>query len=252
MLRDLQGAIAGLVVSGETVAARAAIGDNERNVARLKIHRDNFVISLTQVLAGTYPSVWRVLGFEIYNEVAAAFVARQPPCKPQLLDWGGGFPEFLERLPLVNDRPWLPDLARVDWARNEAYFSADAVPVTHTDITAVPTDRYENLKFVLLPSVRVFRSDFSITAMWSAAMMLRKSEFTVRGPAEAVLVLRPAQVVLHRAITGGDQVLLETLDHGETLARAAEAAYREEPSFDLTAALAAHLSGGTFATFSSE
>lgn len=252
MLRDLQGAIARAVVSGEAAAALAAIGNNARNVARLKIHRDNFVISLTQVLASTFPSVRRVLGFEICNKVAADFIARQPPCKPQLLDWGGEFPEFLEKSPLAVDRPWLPDLARIDWARNEAYFSADAIPVTHSDIAAVAVDRYENLKFVLLPSVRVFRSNFPITALWSAATMLRKSEFTALGPAEAVLVLRPAQVVMHRAITSGDQTLLEALDRSETLARAAEAAYQKEPSFDLTVALAAHLSGGTFATFTSE
>lgn len=252
MLRDLQEAIARAVVSGEAAAALAAIGDGARNVARLKIHRDNYAISLTQVLASTYPSVRRVLGFEIFNQVALAFIAIHPPCKPQLLDWGGEFSELLARLPLVADRPWLSDLARIDWARNEAYFATDTTPVRYTDIAAVPIDRYENLKFALLPSVRIFRSNFPITAMWSAAMALHKSEFTAKGLAEAVLVLRPAQVVMHRAITSGDQALLEALDRGEILARAAETAYQVEQSFDLTAALAAHLSGGTFATFALE
>lgn len=252
MLRDLQAAVAKAVMFDEPAAALAIIGDNARNAARLEIHRGNFVISLMQVLADTFPSVRRVLGFDAYNQIAAAFIAVQPPCKPQLLDWGGSFPDFLMKSNLAVDRRWLPDLARIDWARNEAHFAADVVPVTHTDIAAVQVDLYENLKFALLPSVRILTSKFAITAMWSAAMMLRKADFAADGPAEDVLVLRPWRIVTHRAITSGDGALLMALDSGATLATAAEAAYRTEPGFELTSALAAHLSGGTFGTFTTE
>jgi hypothetical protein len=66
------------------------------------------------------------------------------------------------------------------------------------------------------------------------------------GP-EQVLVVRPGKTVTTRPITAADLVLLDGLEDGLPLAEAAERAQAGDAGFDLQAALALHLAGGSFA-----
>ncbi|MGE0256327.1 MAG: putative DNA-binding domain-containing protein [Alphaproteobacteria bacterium] len=252
MLRELQSAITCAIVSGDPAAALAIIGPGDGNEARLEIHRANYRISLTHVLAGTFPSVRRTLDTDSFRHVSEKFVVSHPPRRPQLLDWGGDFPAFLSQSPRLANWRWLPDLARLDWARNQAHFAADASPVLPADLERVPAGLYESIRFRLVPSVRVVTSVFPVATMWAAAMAEPMAPLAANGPAEGVLVLRPWRVVTHRAVSDGDRALLAALGAGMTLAEAAELACRTEPGFDLLVALAAHLAGGTFATFTTE
>lgn len=252
MLRDLQSAITRAIVAGNPTAAMALIGPGAGNEARLEIHRANYQISLVQVLAGTFPSVRRLLDTDSFHHVAAEFVLSSPPRRPQLLDWGGDFPEFLSRAQCSVNRRWLADLARLDWARNEAHFAADASPISPADLERVPAARRESIRFKLLPSVRVVTSVFPAASMWAAAMAEPMAPLLANGSAEGVLVLRAWRVVTQRIVSDGDRALLSALDGGATLADAADVAFRTAPDFDLMAALAAHLAGGTFAAFTTE
>ena len=53
--------------------------------------------------------------------------------------------------------------------------------------------------------------------------------------------------VLTLRLSQGEHALLAALDGGHTLAEAAEAAMAAEPDLDLMAALARHLTSGSFA-----
>lgn len=173
MLRELQSAITCAVVAGDPAAALAIVGPGDGNEARLEIHRANYRISLTHVLAGTFPSVRRTLDTDSFRQVSGKFVVSHPPRRPQLLDWGGDFPAFLSRSPRLANRRWLPDLARLDWARNQAHFAADASPVLPAELERVPAGLYESIRFRLVPSMRVVTSVFPVATMWAAAMPSR-------------------------------------------------------------------------------
>jgi len=249
MLRDLQAAFGAAVTGGDAAGILALTGRDARTEARLAIHRGNFQISLVNVLAATFPAVRRSVDAALFERAAAAFADACPPRRPELLGWGGEFPDFLARAAALTDRPWLADLARLDWARNEAIFAADATPLAPADLAAVPAERYKALRLDLLPSARLVASVFPVATLWDAAMAEPAGGAAADAPGEGVLVLRPARIVRQRTVSAGDRALLAALADGRPLAAAAEAAFTAEPDFDLMAALAAHLTGGTFAGF---
>ena len=154
-LRELQAAFARGVLdpaAGGTLAGRIVAGglDPER---RLAVYRDNVLVSLRRLLEGTFPATRRCLGPERFAELALAFVRAEPPDRPQLLAYGAGFPAFLAR---AGRRAALAaDLARLEWAREEAYHAADAPPLDPASLAAIPAERYPELRFVPHPSLRL-------------------------------------------------------------------------------------------------
>lgn len=251
-LREVQAAFArgmldpsleGLVADGIVAAGIAP----ER---RLAVYRNNVLLSLRRVLEGTFPASRRLLGPERFARVAQTFIRSAPPERPQLMTYGAGFPAFLERSAEAASVAYVADLARLEWAREEAYYAADAPPLSAEDLAAIPIAQYPELRFVLHPSLRLVRSAGPVLALWQAA---------TGGPAEAgatahgnnrpeqVLVLRPEMTVTVRSIAAADLLLLESLGDGLPLAEAAARAQAADGRFDLQAALSLHLAGGSFA-----
>jgi hypothetical protein len=244
-LRELQAAFAGAVldparagaVTGRIVAGGLA---PER---RLAVYRDNVLVSLRRLLEGTFPATRRHLGPDRFAGLALAFVRAEPPDRPQLLAYGAGFPAFLAR---AGAEPLTADLARLEWAREEACHAADAPPLDPATLAAVPQERYPDLRFLPHPSLRLVRSAGPVLSLWRAAATDAAPPSQGAGP-EQVLVVRPAMTVATRAIGAADLLLIEALADGLPLVAAAERALAPDPAFDLQAALALHLTGGTFA-----
>jgi hypothetical protein len=247
-LREVQADFArGVLGPGAAPAALNAIASGgitpER---RLAIYRNNVLVSLRRVLEGAFPASRRLLGAERFEEAALAFIRAKPPDRPQLAIYGAGFPAFLERTGVAAFVPFLPDVARLEWAREEAYYAADAPPLTASALSGIPVARYPKLRFELHPSLRLIRSRGPVHTLWRAGLQSGDGE-TCKGGPEQVLVVRPDMTVVTRPIAAADLVLLQALGNGHALADAAARAGAIEPGFDLERALALHLAGGSFA-----
>lgn len=251
-LREVQAAFArGVLDPSLTVrVARGILGDGMAPERRLAIYRNNVLSSLRRVLEGTFPAARRLLGPEHFAEVALAFIRSAPPDRPHLLAYGARFPAFLERRAEAAAVIHVADVAKLEWAREEAYYAPDAPPLSAADLAAIPIERYPGLRFELHPSLRLIRSRGPVFALWRAAIdpstegisaVLEKA-----GP-EQVLVVRPEMTVSTRPIAAADLLLLQALGAGSPLAEAAERAQAKEAGFELQAALALHLAGGSFA-----
>jgi hypothetical protein len=142
------------------------------------------------------------------------------------------------------------DVARLEWVREEAYYAPDAPPLSAADLAAIPVARYAGLRIELHPSLRLIRSTGPVFALWQAAIDASTEAITAAsqkaGP-EQGLVVRPAMTVTTRPVAAADLLLLEALGEGMPLAEAAKRAEAESAGFDLQAALALHLAGGSFA-----
>ena len=170
--------------------------------------------------------------------------------KPQLVTYGAGFSKFLQRRTEAATVAHLADVARLEWAREEAYYATDAPPLGSAAVASIPIERYPKLRFSLHPTVRLVASTGPVHTLWQAARigpadqpfagMLEKTP-------EQVLVVRPEMTVTTRPIGAADLVLLEALGSGLPLAEAAARAQAADAGFDLQGVLALHLAGGTFA-----
>jgi len=251
MLRELQDAFRRGVLDGDGADACALIASDAIPAERrLAIYRNNTFGSLATVLRAAFPVVCRLVGEPFFRQAAAAFVRTAPPRVPQLLAYGDGFPAFLAGFPPARPLPYLSATASLEWARQEALFAADAVPLGADALAAVPPEAVAGLGFVLHPSARLVASRFPVLRIWQANRPEneRVPRVDVNAGGEAVLVLRPDGAVHNHLLSPGDLALLRALGDGAPLAMAAAAAAAAaEPDFDLQGALAGHLTRGTFA-----
>jgi hypothetical protein len=96
---------------------------------RFAIYRDNVIGSLVTALADAFPVTRLLVGSRYFDAVAADFARQSPPVAPRLSIYGDLFPDYLRTLSTLNDLAYVPDVARLEWVRIEAYFAGAAESV---------------------------------------------------------------------------------------------------------------------------
>jgi len=83
---------------------------------RLQIYRNNFVMSLTEVLQATYPMLKEVLGEECFDAIARHYILSHPLKQGDVSGYGKHFNQTVALFPNVVDAaPYAVDLARFEW-----------------------------------------------------------------------------------------------------------------------------------------
>ncbi|MEI4487568.1 DNA-binding domain-containing protein [Frigidibacter sp. MR17.14] len=147
-------------LSGSVQPGLLAVAPDEV-APRVAVYRNNVAHSLKAALARRYPVVERLVGLEFFAAMASLFIANHPPMTPVLQEWGQDFAGFLAQFPPVAGLPYLPDVARLEWLRGEAYHAADA--------TFLPPARLSpDTPLHLHPSLRLLRSAWPVVGIWQA------------------------------------------------------------------------------------
>ncbi|MGH8225860.1 MAG: DNA-binding domain-containing protein [Gammaproteobacteria bacterium] len=243
-LPDLQRAFARHVRGEDDPQALAAVcGAELTPAARLGIYRNNLVGNLTEALAMDYPAVLRLVGEDFFEAAAARFIRMHPSTSGNLQHYGAGFADFLAALPQAAGVAYLPDVARLEWARQEALLAADAEVLA----PAALADADANLRLALHPSVRLIASPHPILSLWLYCREEEPGEPPAMDNGERVLVVRPHEAVEMFALGVGEYTFLHACREGATLGIALTAAQASESGFDLAVCLKRHHEVGVFA-----
>lgn len=217
---------------------------------RLSVHKTTIEMGLSLTLANAFPVVRRVVGAPTFAMLAVDFIAAMPPRHPLLSTYGKGFPAFVAKQPIGATLAYLHDLARLEWARQEAYLAADAMPLDATQLDTGDADSLSALHLNVHPATRIITSPFPIHRIWrvnQADVATDDIPVVDMTEAEHVAVTRQRDEVVTRAISLADATLVRTLARGEPLNGAIEAAFAVSKDFDVATALARHFANGTFA-----
>ena len=180
---------------------------------RFAVYRNNVAHSLKQALGRRFPVVERLVGAEFFAAMAAEFIVAHPPRSPVLAEWGGDFAGWLAAFPPVAGLRYLPDVARIEWARGRAYHAADAMPAAPQDLSPDATLR-------LHPSLQLLRLTHPAVSIWAANQPGRDGRCAARGPEIALIFRRPDFEVPVQPMTEADAAMLDALMAGRTLAEA--------------------------------
>ena len=217
--------------------------------SRLSIHKTTIEGGLLSTLANGFPALRRVVGGTIFASLASEFIDAVPPRHPVLSTYGADFAAFVATHPIAASLPYLQDLARVEWARQESYLAADAAFLAADGLNTADPNSLSLLTFRLHPATRVITSPFPVHTIWR----LNQPDVDDKDipavdmkVAEHVIVTRPRADVVTRAISLADAALVRAVMAGATLGAAVEGAFAVAPDFDVTQALAGHFANGTF------
>lgn len=205
---------------------------------RFAVYRNNVTVSLMGAIADSFPVCQAVVGTHAFRDLARAFVRAHPPRSPVLARYGAGFADFLAVSQLADDRPYLPDLARLELACLDALHAGDAEPLDPAALAAVMAEpeRLLTLRLALHPSLRALCSAYAVVSIWAAH---QEEAPVLPDPSvpEGAWVLRQGRSVRVLPMGLGDVGFIAALHAGRTLGEAAEAA-SAAADFDLTRCLA--------------
>ena len=166
------------------------------SVERFDVYRNNVTASLIDVLRQAFPKTSTILSSHTFTKLASDFIARTPPSSARLSLYGHDFPQFLEETLTDDSSALLADLARLEWLRIESYFAPEAIPLTPEDFrnrlsTLTLTD-YEELRIILVDSLRVLRSIHPLFEIWQDAAQFTASRMAAQSSQDLVTTGQPA------------------------------------------------------------
>jgi hypothetical protein len=140
--------------------------DGARFERGLQAYQANGGALAERALAAAYPTIAELLGAESFALLARHHWRVQPPTCGDIAEWGAGLPAFVADQEQLAVEPYLPDVARLEWAVHQAERAADAQPPV--DLALLAQSEPEQLQLQLQPGTAVIGSAYPVASIWHA------------------------------------------------------------------------------------
>ena len=255
-LHELQRAFSAAAVFDDAAALASLriVAGGLKPEARINIYRANVLANYRKALGATYPVIKRLVGAPFFDAACDNYVRGHPSTRGDINRYGADFSEFLGSYPPARDLRYLPDVARLEWAVDQAHIARDAAPFDLAALACVPAELHAELRFYLHPSARMIVSMFPVLHIWQSNQPDGDADqhIDLDEGGDTLLVLRRAPIVggiVIERISGPEHLLLSLLAAGRTLGEAANRCAAVALDFDLAAALQSRVADQTIAGF---
>ena len=251
-LRELQVGFAAALFDDDGQRPPFATDPDGSAAERMAVYRRALFANYRSALGASFPVVSKLVGTPFFHAAVDAFVRDHPPTSGDLNVYGDAFAAFLERYPYATGLPYLADVARLEWAQDEANRAADADD-SHERVlaalAAVAPERLAGARLALAPSCRLIASRFPILRIWQSNQQGYAGEARVSldEGGDALLVRREPTGVTIERLASAEYAWLAALASGTPLGAALEAAQATGAPFDLATPLRARIGDGTIA-----
>ncbi|MBL4807439.1 MAG: putative DNA-binding domain-containing protein [Rhodobacteraceae bacterium] len=198
---------------------------------RFDVYRNNVVHSLSEALTAAYPVVEKLVGPKFFKAMANVFVRQFPPRSPLMFLFAPELPSFLESFPPVANLPYLPDVARLELYRRQAYNAADALPIDGAVLAVASPEQLMGARLTLHPTMRILQSNYPVFSIWQNNS--ETAQVILPSGGQDILIARPEAELQMRTLPAGGADFLKALQDNQPLAQAAEIGAKTD-GFDLT------------------
>jgi len=213
-------------------------------VERLDVYANMYFFRILEVLRADYPKLAAVVGAEPFHDLATDYLQSHPSRHPSLRFVGAALPGFLARHALGATRPWLAELAALEWARVDVFDRADAEVLSHAALSALEPEAFAALALASVPACALVPAAWTVEDVWRAIEGgLEPAAPTMADPRHAILVWRRGVTVHHRTVGARERRALESLLPGTTFGALCAALGDELDSAETAARLAADFLG---------
>ncbi len=235
-LPELQRQFAAAVLDEKSSPLDAwVLGNGLTPEARLQIYRNIVRNNHAAALRTAFPTVLKLVGEDFFESAAVRYLSDCPTTSGNLQDYGNDFAEFLAQMPEASGLAYLPDVARLEWARQESYLAADAESISL--IALADIKETDGLRVQLHPSVRLVSSTHPVLDIWQFCQQSQAKHLDLAGKQQRVLLWRDGTQIAMQEVSGGTHALIAALLKDVTLASAHENALAVDNDFDFSACL---------------
>ncbi len=204
---------------------------------RIQIYRNMVFNTFTDVLKTSYPSVLRLIGSDCFDGLAARYIAQVPSVSGNLQDYGRAFPEFLATTAETAMLPYLPDVARLEWLRQEVYLAPDAKPAAMEWLVLLTEDELAKSMIELHPSIRLLNSQFPVVDIWRFCQDSAPQQLHLDDGGQTALAWRSEHQIAILAVAPEVHRFVTELLADRALEDAIHAALATAPEFNLASTL---------------
>jgi hypothetical protein len=207
----------------------------------MAVYRNTVLHGAVEALRANYPVVEQIVGFEMFEQVAAEFASTCPPTTPVLALYGAEFADWLVHQTWIGELPYLADVALVERLHVRCLFAADNPALLRMCRTLGST-------LPLHPGVHFAWMSTPAMSIWLAHQQSVGGAIAPDWKSEGALFARPSPFVLHALRIGrAAHRMLSGIRLGETVSAAMKAASCLYPDENCRAVFASLVNLGVFA-----
>ncbi len=206
----------------------------EPGEARMAVYAGGYLARIHESLCEVYETVRKILGADDFMQLAEAYAVQYPSRDYNLTHAGRHLPKLLResKAPAILKRPYLTELARLEWLLSEAFHAFDETAFDHAQMARIAPEAWEETRIFFQPSVRLFESDWPVLTLWQERGIETIQEFQVAAP-QQVLIGRRGTQVRCEILAPFQYALIEGLLSGQTLGKVCERLAEESAEADL-------------------
>jgi len=249
-LRELQIGFADALFAGDGARPPFESLPDERAAERFAIYHRSLFANYVNALAATYPVVRKLVGAAFFRAAVETFVRDHAPTSGDLNVYGDAFPAFLDRYPYAAGLPYLGDVARLEWAQDEANRASEADTTPEqvlAMLAAIAAEHLASTRLTLAPSCRLVASRFPALRIWRSNQEGDGGgeRVSLDEGGDALLIRREAAGITIERIAAAEHAWLTGLASAAPLGTALDFAQATAEPFDFAAVLRARIGDGT-------
>lgn len=248
-LLEVERAVCRSLVEGDDAAiAQYVVADGLGPEVRLNVYRNTFIGTLTTALGLSFPVVRNLVGAAFFESVGRIFIESAPPHSAWLDAYGEDFPAFLASFGPAASLPYLPGVARLEWAVSWALHASDVEALDISNLAAIDSKHHKRIVFLSDPSLGLVRADHPVDEIWRSVLAQNDDAMAAidldAGPV-GLLVQRLGAAVEVIRLSEPEWYFMSTLCAGRPLGEALDRCSDIDPA----SVLANHFSAGRFIGF---
>ncbi|WP_299690472.1 DNA-binding domain-containing protein [uncultured Vibrio sp.] len=198
------------------------VSDHFTDEQRIQIYRNNFVISLSEVLAATYPLTEMLVGEACFQQMARQHVLSYPSTSGDVSGYGEHFEQTIQAFPAVIEAaPYLAEVALYEWQKDSLVRFTSQADVDQRPLSCladVPQEQQGALVFHLKDSVTLIHSSYTIIALEHAIYQQQLDGLDINQAEFGVLIRADNSQVESHSLSEESHQLLTKFQSGQTLA----------------------------------
>lgn len=210
--------------------ATSIAGNGLAPEARLHIYRNSCNEIQTAALRTTYPAVLALVGKAFFDQSARGYRRAHPSHSGNLQAFGETFAEYLGTLTGCRSFPYLPDVAWLEWMRQQTVLAPDSQPI---DLVESLDTSGGSQRIVLHPSLHLLESRYPVFTIWHYALQPTSARLVLDGGGESVVLWREDGEVAMATLDPASFACIAAFANGCSIDDAQTAAAVIDPDFDV-------------------
>ncbi|MBK7501578.1 MAG: putative DNA-binding domain-containing protein [Polaromonas sp.] len=190
----------------------------------LQVYHANAQVAAIRNLQAAYPVIEQLVGGEAFALLARDLWHQSPPTRGDAAQWGAELAQLISSIAELKTEPYLPDVARIEWALHNAATAAD----TELDVNSLAlltTHDPDAITLQLAPGTHIVNSSYPAASITTAHLYENPSFEELQAKLrkcspESALIWRQGFRPSVAVCTAADAVFIQNLLDGASLAAA--------------------------------